>query len=115
MTKMARDMAVDLKAHNIASVSIWPGFVLTEQLESIPREMLPPEVIANLPNFETPEFTGLVIDALYRDPSRMTHSGKVLIGAEMALHYGIKDIDGKQPPAYREMLGSPNALFETAV
>jgi NAD(P)-dependent dehydrogenase (short-subunit alcohol dehydrogenase family) len=113
--KMARDMAVDLKPHNVASVSIWAGFILTEQIKAIPKENLPPDLAANLPNFETPEFTGLVIDALYRDPQRMTHSGKTLIGAELAVAYGIKDIDGKQPPSYREFLSAPHALFETAI
>jgi NAD(P)-dependent dehydrogenase (short-subunit alcohol dehydrogenase family) len=113
--KLARDLAVDLKPHGVASVSIWPGFILTEQIKSIPPAMLPPELAANLPNFETPEFTGLVIDALYRDPQRLTHSGKVLIGAEVARRYGIKDIDGKQPPSYREMMGAPHASFETGV
>jgi NAD(P)-dependent dehydrogenase (short-subunit alcohol dehydrogenase family) len=113
--KMARDMAVDLKPHNVASVSIWPGFILTEQIKAIPTDMLPPDVAQQLPNFETPELTGHVIAALYRDPARMTHSGKTLIGAELAVNYGIKDNGGKQPPSYREMLGAPHALFETAV
>lgn len=113
--KMARDMAVDLKPHNIASVSIWPGFILTEQVKSIPADMLPPELAENLPNFETPEFTGLIIEALYRDPKRMAYSGKTLIGAELALTYGIKDIDGKQPPSYRQAMGAPHAIFEAAV
>lgn len=113
--KMARDMAVDLKPHNIASVSLWPGFILTEQLKRIPVDVLPPDLAANLPNFETPEFTGLVIAELYRDPQRMAQSGKTLIGAEIALHYGIKDTDGKQPPSYREQMGSPNTVFEASI
>jgi NAD(P)-dependent dehydrogenase (short-subunit alcohol dehydrogenase family) len=113
--KMARDMAVDLKPHNIACVSIWPGFILTEELKAIPVEMLPPDLAQNLPNFETPEFTGLVIARLYNDPKRMEQSGKILIGAEMGLQYGIKDSDGKQPPSYREMMGSPNSAFEKSL
>jgi hypothetical protein len=56
---------------------------------------------------ESPEFTGRVIDAIYRDPARMTLSGQVLVGAEAALKYGIADLDGKQPPSYRELLGGP--------
>jgi len=33
-----------------------------------------------------------------------------VIGAEIAKdRYGIKDRGDKQPPSYREMLGSPNA------
>lgn len=111
--KMARDMAVDLKPHGVASVSIWPGFILTEQIKSIPVEMMPPDLAANLPNFETPEFTGHVLAALYLDRDRMAHSGKTLIGAELATQYGIKDNGDKQPPSYRAMMGAP--VFETAV
>ena len=31
------------------------------------------------------------------DPDIMRKSGKVLVAAQEALEYGIKDIDGKQP------------------
>jgi hypothetical protein len=56
---------------------------------------------------ETPEFTGHLISALYRDPKRMEKSGQVLIGAEAAQEYGLKDEGGKQPPSHRAMLGAP--------
>lgn len=111
--KLARDMAVDLKPYGVASVSIWPGFILTEQIKSIPPAMLPPDIAANLPNFETPEFTGRVIAALYRDDARMAHSGMTLIGAELGAKYGLKDDGDKQPPSYRAQMGAP--FFETAV
>ena len=48
-----------------------------------------------------------VIDALYRDPRLMEKSGMVLVGAELAQQYGIRDIDGRQPPSHRAMLGGP--------
>ncbi|MDB5985938.1 MAG: short-chain dehydrogenase [Nevskia sp.] len=109
--KMSFDMAVDLRDRDVASVSIWPGFILTEMLQSIPREHLPPDIAANLPNFETPDFTGLVLERLWRDPERMTLSGQALIGAELGLRYAIKDLDGKQPIAYSEMMGKPSGRF----
>ena len=54
---------------------------------------------------ESPEFTGRVIDALARDPALMNKSGKVLIGAELALEYGVSDTDGRQPPSHRAFFG----------
>ena len=33
----------------------------------------------------------------------MDVSGQTLIGAELAVKYGIKDEDGRQPPSYREL------------
>ena len=109
--KMSFDMAVDLRPHNVVSVSIWPGFILSDMLKSFPREQLPPSVAANLPNFETPEFTGLVIERLWSDPERMALSGESVIGAELGLRYGIKDLDGKQPITYAQKMGRPAGRF----
>ena len=109
--KMSFDMAVDLRPHNVASVSIWPGFILSDMLKSYPREQLPPSVAASLPNFETPEFTGLVIERLWRDPERMALSGEALIGAELGLRFGIKDLDGKQPISYTQGMGKASGRF----
>ena len=111
--KMSFDMAIDLRPHNVAVVSIWPGLVLTDMLKAFPKEQLPPAVAANLPNFETPEFTGFVIERLWRDPQRMARSGESLIAAELGQHYGIKDLDGKQPRIYSDTLGKPNNRFFT--
>jgi NAD(P)-dependent dehydrogenase (short-subunit alcohol dehydrogenase family) len=105
--KMMRDMAVDLAPHNVAAVAIWPGFILTDAVKAIPPEFLPEDLRANLPNWETPEFTGRVIDALARDPDLMSLSGQALIGAELGERYGIVDLDGKQPISYRATMGAP--------
>jgi NAD(P)-dependent dehydrogenase (short-subunit alcohol dehydrogenase family) len=105
--KMMRDMAADLAPHNVAAVAIWPGFILTDAVKAIPPEFLPEDLRANLPNWETPEFSGLVIDALARDPDLMSLSGQALIGAELGTRYGIVDLDGKQPISYRATMGAP--------
>ena len=105
--KMMRDMAVDLAPHNVAAVAIWPGFILTDAVKAIPLEFLPEELRANLPNWETPEFTGLAIYALARDPDLMSLSGQALIGAELGERYKIVDLDGKQPISYRSTMGAP--------
>jgi NAD(P)-dependent dehydrogenase (short-subunit alcohol dehydrogenase family) len=106
--KMMADMAVDLAPHGVAAISYWPGFVLTDAVKAMPPEMIPDDLRAMLPMWETPEFTGLVIDALYRDPNLMAHSGQALIGAELAERFGIKDLDGKQPLSYRATMGAPH-------
>lgn len=105
--KMMRDMAVDLAPHGVAAVSIWPGFVLTDAVKAIPPEHLPADLRAHLPDWETPEFTGRVIAALAADPDLATLSGRALIGAELAMRYGIADRDGKSPPSYRATMGAP--------
>jgi len=104
--KFAKDMAVDLRPYDVAVVSIWMGPLRTERtiraLEEHPQRYEEFSFV-----MESPEFTGKVIHALYGDPNRMTQSGQVLIGAEVALTYGIADLDGQQPPSYRDLLGGP--------
>ncbi len=109
--KMMADMAVDLAAHGVAAISYWPGFILTDAVREMPADMLPPDMRESLPNWETPEFTARVLDALYADPELTSLSGQALIGAELAQRYGVKDLDGKQPISYRESMGAPHAPF----
>lgn len=102
--KMAADMAFDFKEFGIASISIWMGSLLTDRVRAIIASN--PEKFGHiLDTAETPQLTGHVIWALYNDPDLMTLSGQTLIGAELALKYGITDADGRQPPSYRELFG----------
>lgn len=109
LDKLAFDMAQDLRPHDVTAVSLWPGFVATERVRLMAAQA--PELAQQLPQFESPEFSGRVIDALHRDPDRMRLSGKTLIGAELGLRYGIRDIDGKQPAALRSVLAQPHPAF----
>ena len=112
--KFAKDMAVDFKPFNVAAVSIWMGMLKTDRTKKVmdedPAKYAPFWEIA-----ETPEFTGQVISAIYRDAKRMEKSGKVLIGAEVAQEYGIKDAGGKQPPSHRDFLGAPTQAHPAVV
>jgi NAD(P)-dependent dehydrogenase (short-subunit alcohol dehydrogenase family) len=101
--KFAADMAIDFRDYGVACASIWMGPLKTER--SAAAE-LSEELAAFMANAETPQFTGRVIAALYRDPDYMTLSGQTLIGAELGVRYGIKD-EGREPPSYRAMLGEP--------
>jgi NAD(P)-dependent dehydrogenase (short-subunit alcohol dehydrogenase family) len=102
LDKFAADMAVDFRPFGVAAVSIWMGAVLTERLQ---------QVIDSGPEFgylagiaETPEFTGHVIAALAADPGVLALSGRTLIGAEVALRYGISDAGGRRPPSVRDLM-----------
>jgi NAD(P)-dependent dehydrogenase (short-subunit alcohol dehydrogenase family) len=100
--KMAADMAYDFREYGIAAISIWMGSLLTERVRTIIAKS--PEKYGHiLDSAETPELTGHVIWALYSDPSLMELSGQTQIGAELAVRYGIRDEDGRQPPSYRDM------------
>jgi hypothetical protein len=104
--KLAADMAVDFADTGVATVSIWMGILLTEKFVSA-FDGHPDALAKTALHAETPEFTGHVIDALYRDPALSEFSGQTLIGAELAIHYGITDAGGRRPPSHRDALGGP--------
>lgn len=104
--KFAADMGVDLKDHDVAAISIWMGPLKTERSMRAIQER-PDQYEAIMANAETPEFTGQLIAMVHRDPDRMSLSGQTLIGAELAERYGVTDTEGRRPPSFREMLGSP--------
>ena len=104
--KMAADMAVDFRETGVATVSIWMGILLTERFRSA-FDGNPEALAQTAKHAETPEFTGHLINALYRDPDLAELSGHTVIGAEIAQRYGITDEDGRQPPSHRDMMGSP--------
>jgi NAD(P)-dependent dehydrogenase (short-subunit alcohol dehydrogenase family) len=88
--RMAACMAHELRPHNVAAVSLYPGLVRTESV-------LAAAAWFDMSNSESPQFIGRAIAALAADPHIMDKSGQVLVAAQVALDYGFSDIDGKQP------------------
>lgn len=88
--RMAACMAHELREHNVAVVSLYPGLVRTEGVMKAAQ-------FFDLSNSESPQFIGRVIAALAADPERMRHSGQVLVAAAVAQEYDVIDIDGKRP------------------
>lgn len=112
--KMAADMAVDFVGTGVCTVSIWMGILLTERMRSA-FDGRPEALAAFAEHAETPEFTGRLIDALYRDPDLPGLSGHTVIGAELAQRYGITDEGGRRPPSHREALGAPREPSDVVV
>ena len=111
--KFAKDMAVDLRAHNVAAVSVWMGMLRTDRTRRA-MDRAAEQYAGFWEIAETPEFTGHILSAIYRDPKRAEKSGQVIIGAEIALEYGIND-EGRQPPSHRPMLGAPTQAHPAIV
>ncbi len=105
--RMARDMAVELKPHNVASISLWQGFTYTERAQENLKTVPGMASQLNAAAGSSPEFPGRVIAALAKDPNVMARSGGTYINAELAQEYGVTDIDGRQIVSLREERGSP--------
>jgi NAD(P)-dependent dehydrogenase (short-subunit alcohol dehydrogenase family) len=104
--KMAADMAVDLRTHDVASLSLWAGMTLTERSQ-VAMQNHPGEYDAFAAHAVSPEFIGRLLAMLMKDPKLMERSGKVWYAAELAMELGVKDVDGRQPGSDRAMLGEP--------
>lgn len=105
--RMARDMAIELKPHNVASLSLWQGFTYTERAQENLKTVPGMASQLNSAVGSSVEFPGRVIAALAKDPNVMKRSGGTFINAELALEYGITDVDGRVIPSLREQRGSP--------
>lgn len=88
--KLTFDSAHELREHNVAVVSVYPGLVRTESVMAA-------AAFLDLSNSESPQFIGRAVAALASDPNVMRKTGQVLVAAALALEYGFTDIDGKQP------------------
>jgi len=108
--RLALELALELKPHNITSLSIWPGIVGTEKFTQFAQEQesgqTPPErgnPFADGFNWETPLLTGRVIACLATDSEIIKRTGKVQIVAEQARRYGVVDREGNQPASLRSL------------
>jgi len=107
--RMARDMAIELKPHHVASISMWLGLTFTERAErNLGRNpAMKSQTVTDPKVGSSVEFPGRVIAALAKDPNVMKRSGGTYIGVELAREYGVTDIDGTVPPSLRAQRGSP--------
>jgi NAD(P)-dependent dehydrogenase (short-subunit alcohol dehydrogenase family) len=114
--KMAHDMAVDLRPHEVAAVSLWMGLLRTERTErALLDEELARKYAASVPHMQSPQFPGRVIAALLAAPDRMQRSGRVWIDADLGVELGVRDIDGRQPVSFSAALGAPPAYSRAIV
>lgn len=88
--KLTTDMAHELREHNVAVITLYPGLVRTEKV-------MEAAAFLDLSNSESPQFIGRAVAALAADAEVMQKTGQVLVAAALAQEYGFTDIDGKQP------------------
>ncbi len=107
--RMARDMAIELKPHNVASVSLWQQLTWSEiavrNLGANPD--MKSATVTDPTNACTVEYPGRVVAALLGDPAIMKRSGATLINSEMGAEYGLTDVDGRVIPSLRGLRGAP--------
>jgi NAD(P)-dependent dehydrogenase (short-subunit alcohol dehydrogenase family) len=93
--RMTRDMAHELREHDVAVVSIWPATIRTEHLEELARRSGPVTAFGDVRLMETPRYVGRAVAGLAADPDRMARSGQRVWVAELGAAYGLVDEFGQ--------------------
>lgn len=118
--RMATDCGLELKRHNVAFVSLWPGPVGTETVmkqlqDNVDKSKLEEgsKLSSNLRTAEnrldffekgeTTEFAGQCIAAMVTDPELMKMTGKVVMTSDLARRYNLKDAEGHAPADIRQI------------
>ncbi|XP_071802181.1 dehydrogenase/reductase SDR family member 1-like [Asterias amurensis] len=106
--RMAADCAFELKKHNVAFVSLWPGAVKTEIFEEARTSDSASKFRDKFLRFvfqygETIELPGKAVVHLAQDKKIMNKSGRIVLTAELASEYGFTDIDGSTPTNFRQI------------
>jgi NAD(P)-dependent dehydrogenase (short-subunit alcohol dehydrogenase family) len=98
INRMAFGMARELKKHNIAAVSLAPGFIRTERVAAA----FDAAGMKGYESFtESPEYVGRAVAALAADSNVMEKSGRILNVGDLALEYGFTDVDGRHIPPFK--------------
>lgn len=100
--RVAQSLALQLRKHKIAVVSLTPGFLRSEEMLDHfgVREVNWRDAIHQDKYFaysETPYYVGKAVVALACDKKVLRKSGKALDSGSLAREYGLTDIDGTQP------------------
>ncbi|CAD5231353.1 unnamed protein product [Bursaphelenchus xylophilus] len=99
--RLAADLAHELKGTGVVSVSLWPGAVKTEHIqEKVIASDRTDTISEAFRNGESLYFTGKTLAKLVTDPDLPKYNGQILLSYDLAVKYGVKDVDGRvvEPP-----------------
>jgi dehydrogenase/reductase SDR family protein 1 len=83
--KLVADMAEEFRPHGVASISLWPGFVRTEDVIG------QPDVYPDTSTTVSQIFAGRAVAALAADSAVIEKSGETFRAANLAAEYGFVD------------------------
>jgi dehydrogenase/reductase SDR family member 1 len=105
LDRMSSDMAHELRPHNVASITLWPGAIRTERVA-----LYHTDAVSELHSeSESPIYVGRAVAALAGDPDVMKKSGQVFTSRDLGDEYGFVDIDGSKPANPRDRHWPPPA------
>lgn len=109
LDRLSSDMAQELRPHNVASVALWPGPIMTEKTELL--STLSP-VPYHAVGAQTPRYAGRAVVALAGDPNVMKKSGLIVTTTDLGDEYGFTEVDGSIPPSVQEIQWPPQQHYQ---
>lgn len=106
VTRIAWDMAQELKPHQCTAEALTPGWLRSEQMldnYGVTEENWL-DATKKQPHFvitETPRYAGRAVAHLAADKDVARWNGQSLSSGQLAKIYGFTDVDGSQPDAWR--------------
>ncbi len=107
VNRLAFSQGHELAAHGGTAVAITPGFLRSEMmLENfgVSEEDWRNALSSAPPSFavsESPRYVGRAVAALAADPERARWNQQSVTSGQLALEYGVTDVDGSQPDVWR--------------
>ncbi len=105
VNRLAFAFGHELAPHSATALAITPGWLRSEMMleafdvteDNWRSATAPPGFRAS----ESPRFVGRTIAAVAADPERAQWNQQSVTAGELARHYGVTDLDGSQPDAWR--------------
>lgn len=98
--RFAYSLAVDLKPYGVASVALSPGFMRTEAVMHVYKDVTDWATHPELKDTESVEYIGRAVAALASDPDVLTKNGQTLTVGALAQAYSFTDVDGRVIPPF---------------
>jgi len=119
LDRLTADTAHQLLPSKVTVVSLWPGAVATELIQSniVNNPKAQPKLKAMFAEMESCEFAGRAVVALAKDPNVIQFTGKVLLTVELAKYYKFTDVNNTIPgvalaKSLREQMKKPPNQWE---
>ena len=110
VNRLAYSQGHELEKHGCTAVAVTPGWMRSEMMleafrttEDNWREAVGSSAPPGFADSETPRFVGRGVAAIAADPHRSRWNQRSVTAGELAREYGVTDVDGTQPDAWRSM------------
>jgi NAD(P)-dependent dehydrogenase (short-subunit alcohol dehydrogenase family) len=101
INRLMRGMSQEAKKHNVAVITLMPGFMRTERVVGYLEGNDKMKKMFRFDLSETTEYVGRAVAALSADRQALKKTGRIHFVADLAAEYGFTDVDGRHVPRFQ--------------